>query len=779
MILDDLHRLDDPAVPAGLDFLLRHAGERLRLVIGARTDPALALHRWRLSGELTEIRGAELAFTADETADLLAAHGTPLAAEQVRELLVRTEGWPAALRFAVLALRDMPDPIRFVNGYTGDHGPLADYLTEEVLAGLSADHREALGRAAVADRISGGLVDTLTGRTDGDQVLADLARDTGFVLATGVRPTVYRCHRMLAELLRAELGRRPADEVRELHRRAAGWCAGHDRPAEALRHALAAGDWDRASGVLVERWPELVPYAQETTAGPPAEAPPVAVVRAAPELALAYALDRLAGADLPAAQDWLRGALGYEELLSGARRTRFARIHAAGELAWAYLAGEQDQVPGHAARLLALAQPDNAATVETEDIPSSPARRSVAAGTGDPAARAVARITLGAAHAAIGELAPAQVELVRGLVDAQRAGLTRVTGEGTGRLALVKAARGELRAADEAARAALELSPYVDRADPGSGGHPYLALALVALHRDRRDEAEANLALANRAAAGCEPAVVALGALVRAHLLRAHGDLPGACQTLRTGRRQLVDRPEARPLAYWLLATEAELRTAGGEPAAAGELLGAPLQRGGPGVEALAVGLARGYLADRDPRAAARVLPDWDAPAAAGWLRPVQLEAGLLDAAAAGLVGDHRRAARVMERVLELADADGYRRVFTHAGPPVRELLAAHLDSGTAYWPTVDGLIRATGPTPGRTAPTLDLPVAGAPVESLTERELTILRYLQSVLSNVEIAAELSLSVNTVKTHVRNIYRKLEASRRREAVRRARELHLI
>ncbi|MEU4755419.1 helix-turn-helix transcriptional regulator, partial [Micromonospora tulbaghiae] len=164
------------------------------------------------------------------------------------------------------------------------------------------------------------------------------------------------------------------------------------------------------------------------------------------------------------------------------------------------------------------------------------------------------------------------------------------------------------------------------------------------------------------------------------------------------------------------------------------------------------------------------------APGAADWPLPVRLGAGLLDAALASASGDARRAGRLLEEVLALAEPDGFRRVFTRADPGVRDLLAARLDSGTAYWATVSELVQGVDAQPA--AATSDGP-ARTLDEPLTERELTILRYLQSILSNVEIAAELSLSVNTVKTHVRNIYRKLDATRRRDAVRRARELRLI
>ncbi|MEU8190700.1 helix-turn-helix transcriptional regulator, partial [Micromonospora carbonacea] len=169
----------------------------------------------------------------------------------------------------------------------------------------------------------------------------------------------------------------------------------------------------------------------------------------------------------------------------------------------------------------------------------------------------------------------------------------------------------------------------------------------------------------------------------------------------------------------------------------------------------------------------------WDGPDAAAWPLPVRLDAGLLDAALAARAGDARRAGRTLERVLELAADEGFRRPFTRAEPGVRDLLAAHLDSGTAHWPTVSDLVHAAQEPPARPGPAPEPASDRALDEPLTERELTILRYLQSILSNVEIAAELSLSVNTVKTHVRNIYRKLDATRRREAVRRARELRLI
>ncbi|MEV4756394.1 LuxR C-terminal-related transcriptional regulator [Micromonospora sp. NPDC049559] len=811
LVLDDLHRITEPDALDALAYLLRHSGGRLRLVIGARGEPALGLARRRLSGELTELRAAELAFTEEEAAELLAGQGLALPAARVRELCARTEGWPAGLRLAALAARHHPDPARLVEEFTGDHPAVADYLTEEVLAGLDGEAREALWRAGLVESVSGELLGALSDRTDGESLLSVLERNTGFLVALGTRPPAYRCHRMLGELLRAQLRQRPAAELRELHRRAAGWYAGHALPAPALRHALAAGDWALAGTVLTAGWPELLPYAEPARADAPVAPtapPPPEAVRAAPELALACAAERLDRYDLSGATAYLRLVAEGERRVDGARRQRLALVATALRLAGARLAGDGAAVRATAARLRALGEPVGAPAPgpggwsETPGAAAglpAPARGGAEAappGAGGPevavlpgapgaaeapglpdavGARVVARALLGAALLDEGDLTGAEAELALGLAEAEPAGLARATLACAARLALVRAARGRLGSAEETARVALAAVSRTDP-EPRDRAYAYLALATVALHRDRNAEARAHLELATGryGAAREAPVEAALAALVRAQLLRDQGDLAGGHQLLLAARRGLAGCGRAAELAGWLLAAEADLRTAHGDTDGARELLGPALEEAVPPTEPLAVALSRAHLRAGDPHAAARVLPDWQGPRAGDWPLPVRLEAGLLDAVTAQRAGDGRRAARTLERVLELAEPEGFRRFLTRAEPSARDLLAAHLDSGTAHWPTLSQLVEASGERAG--------PAGGAsPLlgEPLTERELTILRYLQSILSNVEIASELSLSVNTVKTHVRNIYRKLDATRRREAVRRARELRLL
>ncbi|SBT45582.1 LuxR family transcriptional regulator [Micromonospora auratinigra] len=810
LVLDDLHRIADPAALAGLEFLLRHTEGRLRLVAGARGEPALALHRWRLAGELTEIGPGELAFTDDEVADLLVAYGVPVPAAAVPRLRARTGGWPAGLRYAVLALHGRADPARAVERFGGDQPDVARYLRDEVLAPLTPDTRDVLRRTAVAGAVCADLADALTGRPDAGQLLGELARSGGFVEADGGSPAWYRCHPLLADLLHDELGRRLAEERDDLHRRAATWYAAHGRPAEALRHALSGGDWDRATELLTEHWPELVPYEPDGVAGPAPGGPGDEALRRDPELGLACAAERAYAGDTGAAAGHLRRAVGLAADLPATRADRFRRVAGVLELTLARLAGDHDETRRAAERLRAAGPGE---------------------GPGAADVRAVAGTAAGLVALDEGRLPVAARWFAEARAAAREAGRSRTELVCASRAALLEAVRGRLRAAERTAREALDMPPCEGWSCRVDCGYAYLALALVAWHRDEPTEAAAHLALAGPALA--EPVAGVLAALCRAELLAVRGEPAAALRTLAAAR-EVAAGPEP---ADWLTVGEAQLRAlvgdvptarallteararldpvpppAGGPAAArpasapAGEPAPAPpasVPTGEPApaspvpapagtatgadagperagrLAALGVALARVELRAGDPRAAGRALPDWAGEDAGSWPLAVRLAAGLLEAVVAHADGDDRRAGRVLERVLDLAEPEGYRRVFTRAEPGVRDLLAAHLDSGTAHWATVSDLVRgADERRADEPAERSDEPARPLD-EPLTERELTILRYLQSILSNVEIAGELSLSVNTVKTHVRNIYRKLDATRRREAVRRARELRLI
>jgi LuxR family maltose regulon positive regulatory protein len=788
LILDDLHQVRDPAVTEGLEFLLRHAGQGLRLVVASRSEPELPLDRFRLRDELMELRTGELAFSAAETGALFARQGQELPAAALARLQAHTEGWPAGLRFAALALPEHPDPIRFVERFAGDDPRVGGYLSGEVLAGLSTSTRDVLLAASVLQRSCGALVDALTGRDDGDAVLAELRRAGGFVApvevpvsAAGEGPVWYRYHRMFGELLRAQLRRQSADRVAQLHRRAAHWYAEHGLPADSLRHTLAGQDWSRAAQLLDEHRHELARYGHDEPLPAAVTPPPVEALRDDPRLALACAADRLDLRDLELAEGYLRLANQHRDRVPEPERQRFTLIATALSLALSQQQADPSQVRSTATRLLALLE-EPGAGADRESL------------------GAVALSALGTAELVSGDLAAAEAALAEGLACAEAAGLSCARLVCASTLAFAQAARGRLRAAEATARAALRLPACPGQNRATHRGAAHAALALVDLHRDRPDLARADLAMAAGAAATLDLAagaatppdgdawLAAAVALIAAQLCLDDGDLAQGYELLRAGRRELAQRPPMPLLERWFAAAEADLRTAHGDTETARRLL-APLSAD----PLLAVPLARAHLRDDDPDGALAALTalrhgvdesaasrggDGSAASPAGEAPlGAQVEADVVGALAARRRGDGRATTRALERALTLAEPEGFRRPFTRAGTATRELLVEHLDSGTACWSLVNELVAAADDRPVPAAPTSPAPATLA--EPLTERELTILRYLQSILSNTEIAVELSLSVNTVKTHVRNIYRKLDAARRRDAVRRARELHLL
>jgi LuxR family maltose regulon positive regulatory protein len=527
---------------------------------------------------------------------------------------------------------------------------------------------------------------------------------------------------------------------------------------EALRHALTAQDWACAIGVLAAHWHDLVLRGDAEAPRRTVPAPPAGVVDAEPEVALAYAADRLDRVDLPGTETYLRLADRHRHLLEGDRKDRFTLMTAAFRLAEAQLTGDVVSVQSFAPKMLAGVD-----TVVPGEAP------------GDESARSIALTALGSARLGICDIDAAEDALSSGLAAADRAGLAAQTSFCAGQLAVARALRGELQLALDTAQAGLATVPPPDQGQPVRSSYPLLAIASVCYQRDQLADAEHHLGLAGHSwDARSEPFLIVATAILRSLLLQARGDLAHAYQVLLDARRGLGNRTPSSYLEHWLAATETDLRTLHGDTDAARGLV-TPLLDEVHGVSApLTLALARAYIHDGNASAAVHALDNWTDDRRAERILWLQLDGGLLEALALHGVGDVQDAHRRLEDVLGLAEPEGCRRIFVQGGSALRRLLVEHLDSGTAHWSMLTEFAEATldegaataepGPTPG-----------GA----FTERELVVLRYLQSALSNDEIAAELYLSVHTVKTHVRNIYRKLGVGRRRDAVRTARELGLL
>ena len=752
LVLDDLQDITDATVLQGLEFLLRHAPPQLRLVLATRADPALSLQRLRLSGQLVQVRAADLAFTVAEVAELLATceDQPPLSEDDLVLLQARTEGWAAGLRLAALSLKDQPDPHRFVTEFAGDDKSVADYLTTEVLDRQPKELRSFLLRTCIVDELNGDLADALTGGHGGEAMLARLERANGFVTTVGSGRGAYRYHQLFAELLRYELRGAAPTQVGKLHRRASGWYAARGLTVHAIQQALMAKDWRNAADLMAKHGPSLVLGGETAMLYELVGRLPAELVQPDPELALLGAADRIIRGDPDAAAAHLLAASQQAELLSKERRGRFALLLGIVNTALAWQVGDLDQV-----------------LVAGEEALAS---QSQVTNGGDDAARAIMLSTVGAAALWAGHLDGAELHLREGLAAALRAGLASQQSACLSQLALVHAMRGELNEAMLCGANAAEIAADQSWSSSVLEASGYLAQAWVHYYRDDLGEATRYADLA--AASGVGWQAMTLGVMIlRARLQRARGDLAGSLDLVAAVRRDLTGARGSAYLWRWLLLTEAELRSAAGQPQSASAIRKS-LDERGPLADGEAVVLARLHLAEGDPAAAAAILAALDGSAPGGFL-VVPAEVSLLDAVASDALADHDRAAMSLERALSLAEHGGLRRSFLDVGAPARSLLARYRQRVPTSWSYLDELLQASAESAEVTVAVPKL------IDHLTEREHTVLRYLPSLMTYEEIATDLYVSLNTIKTHAYGIFRKLGVTGRRQAVRTARELHLL
>jgi len=748
LVLDDLHLLTDPGVLKGLDFMLRNAGSALRLVVTSRVDPLLPLHRYRLAGHLTEIRASDLAFSITEAGLLLAQHGSTLTADSLESLTQRTEGWAAGLRLAAISLATHPDPGQFVKELMAEDSPLICYLVDEVLNIQPPQVREVLLSTCILEHVSADAAVALTGDEQAPGILASLARTNAFVQPIG--PGWYRYHTLFAEMLRLKLRHEHPERVAVLLQRGARWYKRKGMLADAVQQAGRAGDWPLAAAMVID------------------------------ELAIGELIEpgdghRLAEefAGMPSGRAWAEPApylaAAAVALAAGQHESCAVALDAADYLL--------DRLPAdqEAAGRLSAAVVRLCASLRTGDLRSAAFAADRAEAMLDQAGRGLARhpdlsrrVQCGRAAVELwsGHLEEAARVLEAGL--SADAACDREAGRAdwTGSLALVEALRGRLSHAAELASQAI---PVIGAHRP-PGQHPdvapLVALAWVHLERNELHQARRFLKQAD-AALGDSPDKL-IGAV--AYLVAAGG-------ALAEGRATVAAQIVTRARSGWLVPAwldqqlsllESRARVAAGDVRAA---LAAAERAGNSAETAVAIAYARAVVGDGD--AAARALAP--ALAACGQLaNPVRLQVWLTDARLRYASGDGAHGRRSLASALRLADHEQLRLPLVlergWLGPVLRrdpELVNAHR-----------GLL-----TPILGHDQLPAPVTAPEpllvVEPLTERELEVLTHVSGMLNTAEVADEMYISVNTVKTHLRNIYRKLAAAHRNEAVRRARELQLI
>jgi len=776
LVLDDYHAIDAPDIQDGMAFLLEHLPQRIHLVIATRADPALPLARLRARGELAEIRAADLRFTPDEAAAYLnGVMGLALTARDVAALEGRTEGWIAALQLAALSMQGRDDVAGFIAGFAGDDRYIVDYLIEEVLQRQSEDVRNFLLQTSILGRLSGPLCDVVTGRDGGKAMLEALDRGNLFLVPLDDRREWYRYHHLFADVLLARLLDEQPDQVPDLHRRASEWYEQNGELSEAIRHALAGGDFERAADLIEVAIPALRRGRQEVTLRRWLETLPDELIRARPVLNVGYVgalmvsgeLDGVEGRLLDA-ERWLdasAGAMEGPDVPSAATvvvdEEQLRRLPAEIAIYRAALARALGDVAGtvtYARRALDLLRDD------------------------DHLGRGAAAGFLGLVHWTSGDLEAAHQSWATAMASLLKAGHVSDAIGCSIALADIRTVQGRLREATSIYERGLELA--AGPGEPALRGAADMHVGLSEVHRERNDLAAAAQHLRQSQELG-EHAGLAQNryrwCVATARMREAEGDLDGALDLLDDAERLYVSDyfPNVRPIA----ALKARVWVAEDRWA---EALGWAREQGLSADDDLS------YLREFEHVTLARALlaRSRRTPADGSWDEAMALLDRLLDAAEQGqrgrsvieilvlqaLAHEARRDVRAtvvpLERAVALAEPEGYVRVFVDEGGPIAVLLedAARRRLAPGY---VRQLLAALGRTKARA------PVQEGLIEPLSQRELEVLRLLGTDLGGPEIANQLVVSLNTVRTHTRNIYAKLGVNNRRAAVRRAEELDLL
>jgi len=774
LVLDDYHVITAPEIHDSVAMLLERLPPRARVVIAGRADPPLPLGRLRVSGRLIEVRAGDLRFTADETAAYLerAADAT-LSTVDIAALAERTEGWVAALQMAALSMRGRDDVTSFIAEFAGDDRFIVDYLAEEVLDRQSDEMRQFLLRTSILDRLSGPLCDAVTGQRGGRSTLEQLDRANMFLVPLDDRRRLYRYHHLFADVLRAHLYDEDPDSTSELHRRASAWFAGNGEMSDAIRHALAAGDQDRAADLMEAAIPAWQRDRQEATIRSWVQLLPDHVMANRPVLILGL-VGALAciGEFAPDTSDRLdtaqrlldldaSGDAGVAEEVVIADETQLRQLPAAIQMyraAFALMQGDLDGTKVHGHRALEVVPED------------------------DDLVHAAAAALVGLAAWASGDVGAACDAYTESLSGLLRAGHTSDVLGCSITLADLRLAQGRLGDAKHVYTEGLALSESHD--GPPLRGTADMHVGLSHVLREMGDLDGALEQLDRSAALGDHnglPQHPYRSRLAMARLRAAEGDIDAARALLDDAERVYTTdfSPSIRPIPAiraGLLADHGDLD----------EPLAWVRERGLTADDDLVyleefehVTLARVLLAEfRAGRStqsvvdAVRLLERVSVEAEAGGRSGDLMEVLVLLALAEDARGDRAAAIAHIERVISLAEREGYLRVVLDASPWIQPLLDAVADDGptAAYVGRI--LDASTQRQDARTAPQ---PL----IDPLSSRELEVLRLLRSELTGPEIARELIVSVNTMRTHTKNIYSKLGVTSRRAAVRRAEELHLL
>jgi LuxR family maltose regulon positive regulatory protein len=761
LVLDDYHVIDAPAVHGAVAFLLENLPSQLRLVIATRADPPLLLSRWRSRGQLLEIRVAELRFALEEAATFLnTMMGLGLSTDDIAAMLTRTEGWIAALQLAALSMRgrEKDSLAHFVNSFTGSHHYIVDYLVEEVLDRQPQAMLSFLLHTSILESLSGPLCDALLDRTDGQAMLEAMEQANMFLLPLDDDRQWYRYHHLFADALQNRLLQTYPETIAELHRRAAAWYERNGYAAQALNHALAAADRDRAVRIVEQNGRAMFMRGEIATLANWLESLGE-VAREHPWLGIYRAWTLTLTAQMAGVEKLLEE---IEDHIHDCGPDDPAEAqNMLGEIC--IIRGLITYFGGDALRAAQFCQ--QALESISED---------------NLGLRCIAAHVLAETREYTGDLTGAYQANAEAARLAKMSGLTMAAVAAMSSLADILIEQGKLFQAAEIHEEALTLVTRSNGMQLPAAGRVYACLSKVLYHWN---DLEGVTRYAQHAIELCQLGGIAeyltIGYIMLARSRLAQGDLDGAQEAINEAEHLAQNRNLPSTTTSWLEIFRVRLWLAQGHLEKAVHWAGQrELQRDDHlAYTALPeyLALVRVLLAKQEYDSALTLSERLLRAAEAGGRTARVMELLVLQALAHQAQDDMPRAMAVLDRVLSLAQPEGFTRIFLDEGKPMAALLRqAQLQPGAPHEAFVTRLLSELAePSEPRRDPTQSL------IEPLSERELEVLRLVAIGLSNREIADELVLATGTVKKHLSNIFGKLEAHNRTECVARARELQLL
>jgi LuxR family maltose regulon positive regulatory protein len=770
LALDDYHVIDSPGVHRQLAFLLEHQPSQLHVIILTREDPPLPLSRLRASGQVTDIRQVDLQFTLDETADFLRqAARLELSRGDIAALHQRTEGWIAGLQLLALSLRGQANARQLIQSFTGSDRYILDYLVDEVFQRQPPDVQDFLLKTSVLDRFSAPLCDAVADRSDSHAVLLSLERANLFIIPLDPAREWYRYHHLFADLLGHRLRIEAPRAEPQLHRRASQWYADHGFRAEAIHHALAAADWERAAELISIASDDLLKRGETVTLLNWYGALPQDFVQARSSLCLEYSWSLIFAAQLDEAETYLRRA----EQLAQNDSALLGKILAA-QAYTARTRGDSRHAFALSQRALSLLAPD------------------------DDTSRSVVAMNLGMAYWYAGHLDGAKQMLSDARDAAHRSDNRYAAAIAQIFLCRIVALRGQLHRAATAYRQIIE----------ASGPSPIATLAIIDLARLLYEWNDLEAA-AQQAQRGIEfsqrsgnAEIVLASYRTLALIKQAQGDA-AAAQTALQESVHLAEQPGLSPSARWHeLAYRVLIALLSQDLATCSHLIDQypTLEQLEtlPDYLLLSSTQAQWLLIQGQRAACAELLAARYEKASRAGAQNALVETRVLQALAAVT---RNEASSFLNEALVMAEPEGYIRTFVDLGEPMRKLMSEwrlrdekqtratsnHAESNlleyaarllTAFDRPSSGAQPTSfhSPTGALRSPQSAFPILAEP---LTERELEILRLLPTELSTRELAEHLVVSINTIKTQLKSIYAKLGAHSREEAVEKARALNLL